>query len=72
MENQLNKIEAKLDKLDEKLDIHLERIAKVEVKLEEHEKTIERSRGWIKAIILLTISGISTILVASAKLFFGK
>jgi chromosome segregation ATPase len=68
----LERIESKLDKLDEKLDSHLERIAKIEVTLEDHEKTIERSRGWIKAIVLLTLGGVSSILIAACKMFFGS
>jgi hypothetical protein len=70
--NTLERIETKLDKLDEKLDVHLERIAKLEIQVDEHEKTIERSRGWIKAIVLLTLGGVSSILIAACKMFFGS
>ncbi len=52
MKEELTRIEAKIDRIDEKLDNHLERIAKAETSL-------EGVRGSIKIglTLILTIAG---------------
>lgn len=67
-----NRIEAKLDKLDEKLDLYLERIVRVEERVDKNTKDLENARGWIKSIFLLTLGGICSIIIAGIKFMFGK
>jgi hypothetical protein len=58
MSDQLTRIESKLDKVDAKLDNHLERIAKVEVKADGSIKIgLAIFTGIIMDLIRRTITG---------------
>jgi hypothetical protein len=58
-------IMTKLDVMDQKLDQHLERIAKVETRVEGHA-------GFIKASLALATALAAAIVAGLLKLFVGK
>ena len=56
MQNQLDRIEEKMDRLDRKLDNHLERIARAETSIQ-----------WLKWTVSLLLGVASTAALALAK-----
>ena len=60
----VSRIEAKLDKVDVKLDNYLERIAKVEV-------SCDSNKGWIKIMLTALLGGLTTISILVVRALMG-
>ena len=64
LKKSVSRIEAKLDRVDTKLDNYLERIAKVEV-------SCDSNKGWIKIMLTALLGGLTTISILVVRALMG-